>query len=404
VFQACWTALRSRVDDPVLDTERPRPLDYPVEAAGTLGEEVIDEKFQKKFTEQLERANEERLQADISGLPADDRRRIAYAQVDAFSRQFVASMPSSNTFLMAAELRECFAAYMGLPSPACAPHVGKQVAGKPNWTLDEYGDILTVRNLPGRQQTIRHDTYKWCISRLMGSFPHECEAMELFTASILDPAFFSQPARNRARQGVVPDFLLQPPSGRQELMDVKTVSFCPTRYPAAILDTRHAAVSRRASAVHREMHAKARKVDRRWNGTAQGAQGPVERRMQEFGPIGGLVVGAFGEASADVLTLIQRTALFNAERNGLWRCMGASSLEDGAKVLEKRAIRTLGVEGVRGLARARLANLSHVCSNYRQSGPNRGREKAYYENARQAHYERFGPRAYYKSGRRQHSS
>ena len=39
--------------------------------------------------------------------------------------------------------------------------------------------------------------------------------------------------------------------------------------------------------------------------------------MQEFGPIGGLVVGAFGEASADVLTLIQRTALFNAERNGL---------------------------------------------------------------------------------------
>ena len=146
--------------------------------------------------------------------------------MDAFSRQFVASMPSSNTFLMAAELRECFAAYMGLPSPACAPHVGKQVAGKPNWTLDEYGDILTVRNLPGRQQTIRHDTYKWCISRLMGSFPHECEAMELFTASVHDPAFFSQSARNRVRQGVVPDFLLQPPSGRQELMDVKTLSFC----------------------------------------------------------------------------------------------------------------------------------------------------------------------------------
>ena len=152
------------------------------------------------------------------------------------------------------------------------------------------------------------------------------------------------------------------------------------------------------------MHAKARKVDQRWNGTAQGVQGPVERRMQEFGPIGGLVVGAFGEASADVLALIRRTALFNAERNGLWRSMGASSLEDGAKVLEKRAIRTLGVEGVRGLARARLVNLAHVCSNYRQSGLNRGREKAYYENARQAHYERFGPRAFYRSGRRQHSS
>ena len=88
------------------------------------------------------------------------------------------------------------------------------------------------------------------------------------------------------------DFLLRLPSGRQELMDVKTLSFCTTRYPATILDGQHAAVSRRAGAVHREMHAKARKVDWKWNRTAQGAQGPVERRMQEFGPIGGLVVGA----------------------------------------------------------------------------------------------------------------
>ena len=78
----------------------------------------------------------------------------------------------------------------------------------------------------------------------MGSFPHECEAMELFTASVHDPAFFSQPARNRVRQGVVPDFLLQPPSGRQdiqELMEVKTLSFCTTRYPANILDTGYVA-------------------------------------------------------------------------------------------------------------------------------------------------------------------
>ena len=41
---------------------------------------------------------------------------------------------------------------------------------------------------------------------------------------------------------------------------------------------------------------------------------------------------------------------------------------------------------------ARHQYIAHVCSNYRQSGLNRGSEKAYYENARQAHYERFGPR------------
>ena len=71
------------------------------------------------------------------------------------------------------------------------------------------------------------------------------------------------------------------------------------------------------------------------------------------------VVGAFGEASADVLTPIQRTALFNAERNGLWRCMGASSLEDGGprSLGETGHQDPVGVEGVRGLARARLARI-----------------------------------------------
>ena len=48
---------------------------------------------------------------------------------------------------------------------------------------------------------------------------------------------------------------------------------------------------------------------------------------------------------------------------------------------------------------SRIWRTSAPIRRYRQSGLNRGREKAYYENARQAHYERFGPRLVHSTGR-----
>ena len=57
----------------------------------------------------------------------------------------------------------------------------------------------------------------------------------------------------------------------------------------------------------------------------------------------------------------------------------------------------VGVEGARGLARLRLANLVQVHTFNR--GPSacvlRQREKAFYYDAREAHYIRFGPRAWF---------
>ena len=52
--------------------------------------------------------------------------------------------------------------------------------------------------------------------------------------------------------------------------------------------------------------------------------------------------------------LMYQYSLFNAERKGQWRCMDASSLEDGAKVLEKRAIRPW-------VSKASAGSLGHIC-------------------------------------------
>ena len=97
-IKECWAEMRQRVNNPTLDRNDPSPLDYSVEAAGNLGEALMTEKFQRGFTQQMERVASRRLHADFRALPPDDRRRLAYAQADSFSRQFVCSLPMEDTF------------------------------------------------------------------------------------------------------------------------------------------------------------------------------------------------------------------------------------------------------------------------------------------------------------------
>ena len=55
------------------------------------------------------------------------------------------------------------------------------------------------------------------------------------------------------------------------------------------------------------------------------------------------------------------------------------------------------MEAARGLARLRLANLTHVHTFRRGESACslRQREKSYYYDAREAHYNRFGPHAWF---------
>ena len=67
----------------------------------------------------------------------------------------------------------------------------------------------------------------------------------------------------------------------------------------------------------------------------------------------------------------------------------------------------IGVEGARGLARLRLANLIHVHSFNRDSLSScklRQREKSFYHDAREAHYNRFGPHAWFDPSMRGRST
>jgi hypothetical protein len=177
---------------------------------------------------------------------------------------------------------------------------------------------------------------------------------------------------------------------------LKTFAVGPTRYKSkkSLRERRHAA-NLRGRAIQNEYARKARAVDQKWCGTPAGTQGPIEQRLLQFGPVFGLTLGGFGEVNDNMDVLVSRCATRAAESK--WRLMGANNLAEAKQTFKARIRRSIGVEGARGLARLRLANLVEVHTFNR--GPSacvlRQREKAFYYDAREAHYIRFGPRAWF---------
>jgi hypothetical protein len=90
----------------------------------------------------------------IMQLPADAQERTAFIHNGVFSRQWIYEFEAVMNGL---ELREIFAIYMGLPSPACSGSVGKRVVNT-NSYLDRYGRALhSEKARPGDASRIRHN-------------------------------------------------------------------------------------------------------------------------------------------------------------------------------------------------------------------------------------------------------
>ena len=141
-----------------------------------------------------------------------------------------------------------------------------------------------------------------------------------------------------------------------------------------------------------------------WCNTPEGEQGPIEQRLLQFGPVLGLTAGGFGEMNSYMDVLVDLIATKAAEDK--WRLMGATSLAQAKQTFVIRVRRSIGVEAARGLARLRLANLTHVHTFRRGESACslRQREKSYYYDAREAHYNRFGPHAWFDPSMRGRTS
>lgn len=207
----------------------------------------------------------------------------------------------------------------------------------------------------------RHDTIKWAIDSLVVAMGGRCvtEVYGLFAPLL------SQEAREvtegqwseRERQGMVPDFLIECGHDKQ-LAELKTLSLSHTWY-GKDTTTRCSAVAARAQRIPGEYRGKADNLDRQFNGTTEGAVGPVQARLGEFGTaIGALVFGMHGEASPDVHQLARRLAELGGSR--FHREMLAASPAHAKGILAFHIRRHLGGAALRASADLILNRLSAV--------------------------------------------
>ena len=113
--------------------------------------------------------------------------------------------------------------YWGLPSPLCRPYVGYTIPGTGGKILDPHGSVLVSSQMAGGGWTTAHNSPEREVEDVLLSMgvPTVCEASGLF-AGACSPAAAAYLATNRrARQGLIPDFLLLDDPRR--LCDVKLI-------------------------------------------------------------------------------------------------------------------------------------------------------------------------------------
>jgi hypothetical protein len=397
-FQEAWDELRRETALPGADGPTEGPLSVPAEGAGCVDGEVYS-KPQHQLTVQREGIAFETLNKDIMALPPRDQRRLAWMGMGTFSTPIIGVTPLPGLVLTNAELAESHAQYYGLESPACRGLVDRPIR-KTKLKLDRYGNNLTTASTPGDGWRKHHDEIKLTLFDELRAAKVDAslEVMGLFAPLIAQSAAFTGQT-TRARQAMVPDLLVEQ-RGSRLLADVKTLHVGKTTYlnlPLQARNTRGGAVQRRQDKVNKEYAKKAEKVDSKFNGTPQGQQGPVAAKLSSFGRVHGLIFGAFGDVSKDVVDLVHYTAEHAAPHR--WREMGAASSKDARNVLHMGIRRRIAVTCARGHARLKLDRLAAVTGDAFAGEQRRGAAAARAASDRWWYWQANNPGAY-ASGRR----
>ena len=173
----------------------------------------------------------------------------------------------------------------------------------------------------------------------------------------------SRTERGRKVQSIVPDMRISiPVEGNlvPSLHEIKMISSSKMRY-SIHRDGQDAmrAVDKRANELNSEYLAKARQTDQNYCGTAQGQVGPVETKLTTLGKVHGIVVGAFGEASDDLHSLIHHLAASRVQYAGPQKGRRGQLRSVEAEITLSTSFlrKTLSVCAVRGQARVLLGRL-----------------------------------------------
>ena len=378
---AAWAELQACVAPNGSLTTASGPLAQPFSSMG-----AGIQKLQHAITAQTEESEHKCLNDRIEAMPRPrSREAIVYRAVDEYSRAFLTVLPGGKqTNMCSAEFRECYVRYIAGKSPACAPFEGQQLnvslRGGP---LDAYGDIAVAAAWTGNQESIfRHDPIVQTIASAIKDVGGYAVAEDsAFFSSVLPPAAIAAAQAQAALTGqthrlrvITPDVVVRvdPARGRLQLIEVKTIAFCPSYYTdnnAALPP----GVARRAKPLEAEYLRKARAQDRVFGLALPGPHlngpnasiGPIEAKLNTVKPIRGIVIGAFGEVSADTHSLVKEIAAQGGRK--MYALMGVSPMEAAARI-KKQLIDTIGTIAARGHAQLLLARLSALAPIAAQRG------------------------------------
>ena len=193
----------------------------------------------------------------------------------------------------------------------------------------------------------------------------EVEVFNLFAASIPQEGL-NRMERGRKVQSIVPDMRISIPEEGNfvpRLHELKIISSSKTRYnPQRQGQEAVRAVDKRANELNAEYIKKARNTDQQYCGTSRGTSGPVETKLGTLGEVKGVVVGAFGEGSDDLHSLIHHLAVSRVRVVGPQKGRrGQVRTEDAELAITTSFLRrTLSVVGVRAQARLLLGRLEVI--------------------------------------------
>ena len=298
-------------------------------------------------------------------------------QLDKISQGWILTFPGLEGFT-GPEFSETVARYLCLPSPCCLPKVGVPL-GQKGLLVDPFGtNVLSVSNIPGDHYRTRHDKVKTVIHSLCltSGLIAECEVFGLFRDLIPVEAMGQEEdlERGKGRQGLLPDFMLELPTPigipTNTLAELKVIGAVESWYPKnGGLARKKKGVERRAVVLPGEYRRPLEKLDRGYHGTTVNQVGPLVRRLESFGRLQGLVLGAWQEGSKDLHDLLDTLAESKLKTMGLARGMQGTEMERGNILGQFR--RRLSVAAAKAQSACLIGKVSKVGEGHRQAAKRR---------------------------------
>ena len=338
-----------------------------VHSAGADAHQTPNEKPQHTLTKLREDTRHFKLrdlvEPSCRGVKFEDTPQTvkAFLSTDRFSQQFVSAPATTATTIDNGFFTEAWSIFMGTASPVCEPWAprefktknGTDADGNPVYkthVVDVYGNtVCSANGMGGDHWRQRHDALKNVIRNLCewAGLSMHMEVLNMFAPVIQQFDLLQTECSERQRQGLIPDMFFP---GSNQLADIKCMSCCKSHYPPARFRnaTSHDAARVRQGKVHSQYHAKAKKIDSRFNNHSGNSPGPVSLKLSSFGRVRGLVCGAFGEGSPDLHRLCDKIAETAASTK--YQDLVALTIKDAKSRASNYVYRAVGIEMMRGTA------------------------------------------------------